>query len=72
MNPNRRDFAAEIRHNKRKSTVLLGMLFAVIVLLGWIFGESFGYRWWGIIVGAVVAVLMMLDAFYDGARRILN
>jgi heat shock protein HtpX len=68
----RRDFAAEIRHNKRKSIVLLTILFVALVLIGWIFGESYGYPLWGILLGAFLGTVMVLDAFYDGARRILD
>jgi heat shock protein HtpX len=67
-----RDFAAEIRYNKRKSAWMLIVLFLSVGLLGWVFGEAYGYRWWGIILGFVVALTMSLSAYYDGARRILE
>lgn len=67
-----RDFAQDIRKNKRDSTLMLGTLFVVMVLLGWVFGEAYGYPLWGVLLGVVVAVTMVLSAYYDGARRILE
>ncbi|MBU1637947.1 M48 family metallopeptidase [bacterium] len=51
---------------------MLGTLFVVMVLLGWVFGEAYGYPLWGVLLGVVVAVTMVLSAYYDGARRILE
>jgi heat shock protein HtpX len=72
MTGTRRDFAEDIRKNKKDSLLMLGTLFVVVVLIGWVFGEAYGYRWWGVILGAVVAVTLMLTAYYDGARQILE
>ncbi|MBU1920324.1 M48 family metalloprotease, partial [bacterium] len=68
----RRDFAQDIRKNKRDSGLMLGTLFVVMVLLGWVFGEAYGYPLWGVLLGVVVAVTMVLSAYYDGARSILE
>ncbi|MFA5135055.1 MAG: M48 family metallopeptidase [Patescibacteria group bacterium] len=58
----------QIAQNKRKSLLLLGIFFIIIILLGWVFGEltEFGYA--GLVIAVFIAVGMSLFSYYSGDK----
>ncbi len=68
----RRDFAADIAANKNKSAILLILLGAILVLLGAGFGAYIGSVELGVIGGLLIALIVGLVAYFDGARTILD
>ncbi|MDD5088253.1 MAG: M48 family metallopeptidase [bacterium] len=68
----RRDFLAEIAANKNKSVVLLILLGAILALLGAGFGLYIGSIELGVLAGIVIALIVGLVAYFDGAKTILS
>ncbi len=72
MSDYRRDFAAEIRSNKRKSVILFIGLPLLLMALCWVIGRTYDYGDFGLPVGFVVAVSVMLITYYLGDDIILG
>ncbi|MFA6304468.1 MAG: M48 family metallopeptidase [Patescibacteria group bacterium] len=58
----------QITSNKRKTWVLMTIFMIVIVLLGWVFGESQGIGYGGIAIAMVIAVVMNLVGYFKGDK----
>lgn len=58
----------QIESNKRKTILLLLLFMAVIVLLGWAFGEYTGDRFGGIIFAIIISLVMALFSYYQGDK----
>lgn len=68
----RRDFLAEIAANKNKSVVLLILLGAILAILGAGLGIYIGSIELGVLAGIVIAFIVGLVAYFDGAKTILS
>ena len=72
MSDYRRDFAAEIRSNKRKSVILFIGLPLLLMALCWVIGRTYDYGDFGLPVGFIVAVSVMLITYFLGDDIILG
>ncbi|MCB1060775.1 MAG: M48 family metallopeptidase [Calditrichaeota bacterium] len=72
MSDYRRDFAAEIRSNKRKSMTLFIGLPLLLLILCWVIGRSYGFGDLGLPVGFIVAVSVMLISYFLGDDIVLG
>ena len=72
MSDYRRDFAAEIRSNKRKSFLLFLGLPILLVGMCWVIGEQYGRGDLGLLGGLVVAVGGMVITYTLGDDIILG
>ncbi|MDD3643302.1 MAG: M48 family metalloprotease, partial [Candidatus Krumholzibacteria bacterium] len=62
----------QIAQNKRNSWLLVALVTAVLVLLGYLIGEYWGNGYGGVAAALVVAVISSLVAYYGGAGMILG
>jgi hypothetical protein len=69
----RRSFYAEMAANQRRSALLLGLVIALLLLLGATIGEAVAPGGWpyGAGAAAVVALILWLVAFFQGDRIVL-
>lgn len=72
MSDYRRDFAQEIRSNKRKSVLLFTGLPLLLLALCWVIGRSYGYGDIGLPIGFIVAVSVMLISYFLGDDIVLG
>lgn len=63
---------SQIDANKRKTWFLITIFTIVIVLLGWVFGESAGSGSVGILFAVILATIMNLVAYYKGDQVALS
>ncbi|PJE76833.1 zinc metalloprotease HtpX [Candidatus Uhrbacteria bacterium CG10_big_fil_rev_8_21_14_0_10_48_16] len=63
---------SQIDANKRKTWFLITIFTIVIVLLGWVFGESAGAGSVGILFAVILATIMNLVAYYKGDQVALS
>ncbi|MBZ0265665.1 M48 family metalloprotease, partial [bacterium] len=69
----RRDFAAEIRANRMRSLLLLGLFPIILVLIGWAVGVwFFGYPEIGILAAFLFAVIYLSVSWFGGNSMILH
>lgn len=62
----------EIAANKRNSWILVVLVTAVLVVLGYVIGEYWGNRYGGVFLAGIVAVIASLSAYYSGDKAILT
>ncbi len=62
----------EIAANKRNSWILVVVVSAVLLLLGYLIGEYWGIGYGGVVIALVVAVIASLFAYYSGDRMVLT
>lgn len=72
MSDYRRDFAAEIRSNKRKSMILFIGLPILLIALCWVIGKTYDFGDLGLPVGAAIAIIVMLVSYHLGDDIILG
>lgn len=72
MSDYRRDFAAEIRANKRKSVILFIGLPLLLLLLCWVIGRSYDFGNIGLPIGFLLAVFVMLITYFLGDDIVLG
>lgn len=65
-------FYEEIAANKRNSWILVVVVTAVLVVLGYLLGEYWGNGYVGITLATVIAVIASLSAYFSGDRMILT
>jgi heat shock protein HtpX len=65
-------FWEHIAANKRRSWLLLFSFSLIIVLLGWLFGASYGSPVGGMAVAFIISIIYSLIGFYSGDRMILK
>jgi heat shock protein HtpX len=65
-------FYEDIAYNKRNSWILVVVVTAVLVVLGYLLGEYWGNGYVGITLAAVIAVIASLSAYFNGGRMILT
>ncbi|RPH93503.1 zinc metalloprotease HtpX [candidate division KSB1 bacterium] len=68
----RKDFAAEIRDNHLNSIVLIIGFPILIMMIGVAFGLWFGVGMWGLVGAAAISITLVIAAFYEGDRTILE
>ena len=62
----------KIRNNKIKSFFLCFFFAALVLALGWVFGQFSGFGYWGLILAAVIAILMSIGAYYYSDKIVLR
>jgi heat shock protein HtpX len=62
----------EIAENKRNSWILVVVVTAVLVFLGYLVGEYWGNGYVGIALAAFVAFVACMSAYYSGDRAVLT
>ena len=61
----------EISANKRNSWLLVAAVTAVLVVLGYLLGEYWGSGYVGLGFAVVIATVMSLSAYFNGAKMVL-
>lgn len=61
----------EIGQNKRNSIILVVVFAAVVILLGYIFGQVAGFGYFGIILAFIISTIMALAGYFKGDRIVL-
>jgi heat shock protein HtpX len=70
--PFRTDFAEEIRNNRLNSiAMMIGFPF-LLGMVGLAFGIFFGLGMWGVFGALAIAVILIIFAYYEGDRTILD
>jgi len=62
----------EIAANKRNSWILVVLVTAVLVVLGYVIGAYWGNRYIGVFLAGIVAIFASLSAYYSGDKAILS
>lgn len=57
-----------ISSNVRKSWALVGLFVALVLLVGWVFGEFLGIGLWGLVGAGAFAVAMTWGSFYSSDK----
>jgi heat shock protein HtpX len=68
----RKDFAKEIADNRLGSISLLIGIPLLIIMLGFAFDVWFGITPWGMVGAAIIAVIIVFAAYYEGDHTILE
>jgi heat shock protein HtpX len=68
----RKDFAQEIRDNRLNSLVLMIGFPFLLGMVGLAFGIWFGLGWWGVIGAMAIAAILVVFAYTEGDRTILD
>ncbi|MEA1929180.1 MAG: M48 family metallopeptidase [Candidatus Auribacterota bacterium] len=61
----------EIGQNKRNSVILVIVFAAVLILLGYIFGQVAGFGYFGIILAFIISIVMALSGYFKGDKIVL-
>lgn len=61
----------EIEKNKRNSVILVVIFAAVLILLGYIFGQVAGFGYFGIVLAFIISTGMALAGYYRGDKIVL-
>lgn len=61
----------EIGQNKRNSIILVVVFAAVLILLGYIFGQVAGFGYFGIVLAFIISTAMALTGYFRGDKIIL-
>jgi len=61
----------EIARNKRKSYLLVAVITALLILLGYSIGRATGFGYIGLIIALVIALVMSLTAYFSGDSIVL-
>ena len=61
----------EISANKRNSWLLVAAVTAVLVVLGYLLGEYWGNGYVGLVFAVMIATIMSLTAYFNGAKMML-
>ncbi|MFH1172947.1 MAG: zinc metalloprotease HtpX [bacterium] len=61
----------QIESNKRRTILLLFLFIAFIVLLGWLFGEYTGDRYFGLTIAIIFSLAMALFGYFKGDKLAL-
>jgi heat shock protein HtpX len=63
---------SQITSNKRKSALLMAIFIAIILALGWVFGQYTGYGYGGLVLAAIISLIMSLASYYSGGAIALS
>jgi heat shock protein HtpX len=58
----------QIDSNKRKTVILVVIFVALILFLGWVFGQLYNYGYGGLIIAAMISTGMTLVSYYQGDK----
>ena len=61
----------ELGQNKRNSIILVVVFAAVLILLGYIFGQVAGFGYFGIVLAFIISTAMALTGYFRGDKIIL-
>ena len=61
----------EIAKNKRLSYLLIVIVTALLIVLGYAIGFATGLSWFGVVIAVAIAVVMGLSSYYQGDRMVL-
>ncbi|MEK7817715.1 MAG: M48 family metallopeptidase, partial [Actinomycetota bacterium] len=61
----------QIAKNKRFSYVLIVIVTALLIVLGYAIGMASGIGWFGLVIAVVIAVVMGLTSYFKGDRIVL-
>jgi len=61
----------EIGQNKRNSVILVVVFAAVVILLGYIFGQVAGFGYFGIVLAFIISLIMALSGYFKGDKIVL-
>ena len=61
----------EIGQNKRNSIILVVVFAAVLILLGYIFGQVAGFGYFGIVLAFIISTAMALTGYFRGDKIVL-
>lgn len=61
----------EIAANKRNSWILVTVVTAVLLVLGFLLGEYWGNGYVGLVFAVIIALIASLSAYYNGGRMVL-
>lgn len=61
----------QIASNKRLSYVLIVVITALLIVLGYAIGMASGIGWFGLVIAVVVAVVMGLTSYFKGDKIVL-
>jgi len=67
----RLSFYEEIAGNKRRSAFLLFTIFALLILLGYVLGEAYGFGYGGVAIAIIIGAISGLVSYYSGASMVL-
>jgi heat shock protein HtpX len=62
----------EIAANRRNSWILVVLITAVLVFLGYVAGETWGNGYVGVVLASMIALVSCLSAYYSGDRAVLT
>lgn len=68
----RTDFYQEMSSNKNKSFFLMFIFIALLVVLGYLIGATYGNPYFGLILAVIIAAIMTLISYYAGAKMMLG
>jgi heat shock protein HtpX len=68
----RTDFYQEMAANKNKSFFLMFIFIALLVVLGYLIGATYGNPYFGLILAVIIAAIMTLITYYAGAKMMLG
>jgi heat shock protein HtpX len=61
----------EINQNKRNSVILVVVFTALVIILGYIFGQAAGFGYFGIVLAFIISSVMALAGYFKGDRIVL-
>jgi len=61
----------QIDSNKRKTVILIAIFIAVVLLIGWTFGQLTDSGYTGLAAAAVISIVMSLGSYYGGDKLAL-
>lgn len=61
----------QITRNRRLSVLLIGLVAALMVVMGFVIGEATGISWFGLVIAAAVAIMMSLTSYFKGDKIVL-
>ncbi|MHB0914709.1 MAG: M48 family metallopeptidase [Thermoleophilia bacterium] len=62
----------QITRNRRLSLLLIVLVVALMVVMGFVIGEATGISWFGLVIAGAVAVLMSLTSYFKGDQIVLR
>lgn len=58
----------QIDSNKRRTVILIAIFIIFIAGLGWLFGYSTDFGYWGLIIALAISIVMALFSYYKGDK----
>jgi len=58
----------QIDSNKRKTAILIIIFVALILFLGWFFGQLYEYGYFGLVIAIIISLVMTLTSYYKGDK----